>query len=81
MSGKCRADQSRMDVTGARLGLTGAEAILKLRAIRGNGDWTNYWHYHLTQERRRVHESRYLVSSHDSGGMFISLQIQRNRTR
>ena len=34
----------------ARWGLTGAEAILKLRAIRANGDWTTYWHYHLTQE-------------------------------
>ena len=28
----------RFDVTGARWGLAGAEAILKLRAIRSNGD-------------------------------------------
>jgi hypothetical protein len=60
IEGACRhIVHDRMDVTGARWGLTGAEAILKLRAIRANGDWTDYWHYHLTQERRRVHEHRY----------------------
>ena len=48
-----------MDITGARWGLSGAEAILKLRALRSNGDFDAYWHYHLEQERRRVHESRY----------------------
>ena len=39
IEGACRhivAD--RFDVTGARWGLAGAEAILKLRAIRSNGD-------------------------------------------
>ena len=49
----------RLDVTGARWGLEGAEAVLKLRAIRSNDDFTRYWAYHLEQERRRVHESRY----------------------
>jgi hypothetical protein len=29
----------RMDITGARWGLDGAEAVLKLRALRSNGDW------------------------------------------
>jgi hypothetical protein len=63
IEGACRhLVHDRMDVTGARWRLTGAEAILKLRAIRANGDWTDYWHYHLTQERQRVHESRYAAS-------------------
>lgn len=48
-----------MDLTGARWGLDGAEAILKLRAIRSNGHFDEYWRYHLTQEHRRVHQSRY----------------------
>lgn len=48
-----------MDITGARWGLDGAEAVLKLRALRANGDFDAYWRYHLAQERRRVHESRY----------------------
>jgi hypothetical protein len=51
--------KDRMDITGARWGLHGAEAILKLRAVRANGDFDDYWTYHLAQERRRVHQSRY----------------------
>jgi len=43
-----------MAVTGARWGLEGAEAVLKLRALRANGDFPRYWHYHLAQERHRV---------------------------
>jgi hypothetical protein len=46
----------------ARWGLEGAEAILKLRALRSNKDFHAYWQYHLAQERRRVHESRYANS-------------------
>ena len=44
IEGACRhivAD--RFDVTGARWGLAGAEAILKLRALRSNGDFETYW--------------------------------------
>jgi hypothetical protein len=54
--------KDRMDVTGARWGLKGAEAVLKLRALRTNDDWTDYWRFHLAQERGRVHESRYFNS-------------------
>jgi hypothetical protein len=49
-----------MDITGARWGLDGAEAILKLSALRSNGDLDEYWRYHLEQERRRVHQTRCL---------------------
>ena len=60
IEGACRhLVKDRMDLTGARWGLPGAEAILKLRAIRSNGDFDDYWTYHLAQERHRVHESRY----------------------
>jgi hypothetical protein len=48
-----------MDITGARWGLQGAEAILKLRATRSNGDFEQYWDYHLAQERQRNHNSHY----------------------
>jgi hypothetical protein len=60
IEGACRhLVKDRMDITGARWGLTGAEAILKLRALRANGDFDDYWRYHIAQERQRVHESRY----------------------
>ena len=51
--------KDRMDITGARWGLDGAEAILKLRAIHTNGDFDQYWTHHLTQEHQRNHRSRY----------------------
>ena len=60
IEGACRhLVKDRMDSTGARWGLEGAEAVLKLRALRCNGDFDAYWHYHPSQERRRVHQSRY----------------------
>jgi hypothetical protein len=61
IEGACRhLIKDRMDITGARWGLTGAEAVLKLRALRSNGHFHEYWHYHLAQEQQRVHKTRYL---------------------
>ena len=60
VEGACRhLVKDRFDITGARWGLAGAEAILKLRAIKANGDFEEYWRYHLAQERHHVHEARY----------------------
>jgi len=60
IEGACRhLVKDRMDVTGARWGLDGAEAILKLRAVCTNGDFDDYWTYHLREEHERIHESRY----------------------
>ncbi len=60
IEGACRhLVKDRMDVTGARWGLDGAEAILTLRALLTNGDFDAYWTYHLEQEHQRVHRSRY----------------------
>lgn len=61
IEGACRhIVKDRMDITGARWSADGAEAVLKLRAIRANDDFDTYWRYHLNQERQRVHQSRYL---------------------
>ena len=60
IEGACRyLVKDRMDVTGARWGLEGAEATLKLRALISNGDFDDYWKFHLDCEQQRVHESRY----------------------
>jgi hypothetical protein len=45
-----------MDITGVRWG---AEAILKLRILHGNGDFDAYWEWRLDQEQRRIHHARY----------------------
>jgi len=51
--------KDRMQVTGARWNLDGAEAVLKLRALAGNGDFDEYFAFHLEQEKQRNHDSRY----------------------
>ncbi len=51
--------KDRMDITGARWGLDGAEAILKLRALRANNCWDDYWAFHLEREHHRIHQTRY----------------------
>jgi hypothetical protein len=51
--------KDRMDITGARWGLAGAEAVLKLRAVISNGDFEEYWKYHAQREHLRVHAIRY----------------------
>jgi hypothetical protein len=60
IEGACRhLVKDRMDITGARWGLPGAEAVLKLRALRANDDLGDYLNFHQAQERYRKHESRY----------------------
>ncbi len=54
IEGACRhLIQDRLGITGARWGLASAEAILRLRALNTNGDWDDYWRYHLRKERER----------------------------
>jgi len=60
IEGACRhLVQDRMGITGARWGLAGAEAVLRLRALQANGDLDEYWAYHLQQEHHRNHTSHY----------------------
>jgi len=58
IEGACRyLVQDRMGRTGARWSLTGAEAILRLRALRTSGDFDDYWLFHLAKENERTHQS------------------------
>ena len=60
IEGACRyLVKDRMDRTGACWSLDGAEAVLRLRALRTNGDFDDYWRFHLTQEYNRNHRARY----------------------
>jgi hypothetical protein len=62
IEGACRhVVKDRLDITGARWGLAGAEAVLKLPALRTNGDFEDYWAFHLAAEHRRVHAGRYFA--------------------
>lgn len=60
IEGTCRhLVEDRMNLTGARWSLTGAEAVLRLRALRSSNDFDEYWKFHEQQEYERHHASRY----------------------
>jgi hypothetical protein len=68
IEGACRhLIGDRLDITGARWGLEGAEAILTPRAVIANGDFEDYWRYHLTQQHQRLYpgtaQGRYTLST------------------
>lgn len=53
----------RLEIGGARWGLTGAEAVLTLKALIDNGDFQTYWQHHLTREHHRLHPDDYQLAS------------------
>jgi len=60
IEGACRyLVKDRMDITGARWSLDGAEAVLRLRALKASDDFDAYWTFHEQQELRRNHLERY----------------------
>ncbi|MEA3409737.1 MAG: ISKra4 family transposase, partial [Candidatus Eisenbacteria bacterium] len=60
IEGACRhLVKDRLDLTGARWRLTGAEAILHLRALRSSHDFEEYWLFHEAREYDRNHRARY----------------------
>ena len=60
IEGACRhLVKDRMDVTGARWSLTGAEAVLRLRALRSSQDFDEYWVFHEAREYERTHQTLY----------------------
>jgi len=60
IEGACRyLVKDRMEITGARWGLEGGEAVLKLRALYINGDFDAYWDFHESQEYQRNHQAKF----------------------
>lgn len=54
IEGACRyLIKDRMDITGARWGLQGAEAVIKLRAIIVSNDFDEYFKFHKRKEREK----------------------------
>jgi hypothetical protein len=60
IEGACRyLVKDRMDITGARWSLEGAEAVLKLRALAASGDFEAYWKFHEEREQSSNHDVHY----------------------
>ena len=54
VEGACRhLVKDRMEGSGMRWTLRGAEAVLQLRALYLNGDWNAYWQHHMQCEYAR----------------------------
>ncbi len=47
--------KDRMEQAGMRWTLSGAQAVLDLRAVRLNGDWDAYWQFHRQQQHLRLY--------------------------
>jgi hypothetical protein len=60
IEGACRyLVKDRMDITGARWTVAGAEAVLRLRALRASGDFEEYWAFHEACHHKATHLDRY----------------------
>jgi hypothetical protein len=60
IEGACRhLVKDRMAVTGARWSLNGAEAVLRLRALRSSRDFDEYWTFHEAREYEINHQALY----------------------
>ncbi|QTA86160.1 ISKra4 family transposase [Desulfonema magnum] len=60
IEGACRyLVKDRMGITGARWGLKGAEAVLKLRSLKVSGEFEDYWKFYERQEFSRNHYEKY----------------------
>ena len=60
IEGACRyLVKDRMEITGARWSLLGAEALLKLRSLKISGDFDDYWKFYENQQYSRNYEVLY----------------------
>jgi hypothetical protein len=60
IEGACRhLVKDRMDITGARWSLAGAEAVLRLRSLLASHDFADYCAFHERRERESNHDIHY----------------------
>jgi hypothetical protein len=64
MEGACRhLIANRLSITRSRWSVEGAEAVLKLRAMQDNGDFDEYWAFHLRREHHRGYQDEYELTA------------------
>ena len=58
--------KDRMEGTGRRWSIEGAESILQLRSVYTSGDWDEYWKFHMKLERSYYyHDLMICLGMHD----------------
>jgi hypothetical protein len=56
VEGACKnVIKDRMERSGMRWSLQGAEAMIRMRSLYLSGDFEDYWDFHLEQEQRRLY--------------------------
>jgi hypothetical protein len=51
--------KDRMEQSGMRWSINGAQAVLAQRAVVKNGDWNEFWCYYMDSERQRLYPTVY----------------------
>ena len=51
--------KDRMEHSGMRWSIAGAQAVLAQRAVVKNGDWDDFWRYLIDAERKRLYTTVY----------------------
>ena len=51
--------KDRMEQSGMRWSITGAQAVLKQRAVVKNSDWNVFWNFYIDSERLRLYPTGY----------------------
>jgi len=51
--------KDRMEQSGMRWSIIGAEAVLAQRAVVKNGDWNEFWRYYIDSEKERLYPTVY----------------------
>lgn len=73
IEGACRnLINDRLELTGMRWILQGAESVIRLRAVFINKDWTDYWSFRRKSERDRLYGS-YKAAGTDLYGQELPL--------
>ena len=51
--------RDRMEQSGMRWSIDGAQAVLVQRAVVKNGDWNDFWNFYIDSERDRLYPVEY----------------------
>jgi hypothetical protein len=55
--------RDRMQCSGMRWGVAGAQAMLQQRAVKLNGNWHDFWSYYSDSERDRLYPATYRLAA------------------
>ena len=55
--------KDRMEQSGMRWSIQGAQSVLELRAVKLNNDWDQFWQFHIMAEQNRLYPTTYNIAA------------------